>query len=140
MELRLKIDHWLFQTFGRINFEDHLVIDHTVMKDKQGNDLIHITVEFTKKQGWKRDWTSDEARDRWTEQLHEIIGADDNLLQLDLISSESNENKSISGLFPDGKGERTFQIKKARIFDYRFKLEFTKRILRERKNDKLQNK
>lgn len=121
--MRTKLSEWIDKTFGTVYPRDLFHINEQVAQDKEGNRLRQIVIELKKEQGYKKSWTDDDIRDLWEKQIKEITG--DNLLKLEIKSSEGNENKYLGGMAnKDGKAK--FVEVRGKVYNYRFHLEIIK--------------
>lgn len=130
MELRTALSAWAERTFGGIHVQDFFDMNEQVLATKQsGVYQRKIALSLRKSEGVKKDWTSEEAFDRWRRELQEIIGTE-GLIKFDLKSAEGNEVNYVAGLREGKKGEEEFNDARARIFTYRFTLSVVKRVAR----------
>ena len=126
MKIRTALSDWVDKTFGGIHIQDAFKLNEEVTATKQkGVYLRSITVGLKKYEGFKKDWTSEETFDRWRKEIKEIIG--DDVVKLEIKSSEGNELSYVEGLKRDEKGEEKFANAGGRLFAYQFIITIIKR-------------
>ena len=122
--MRTALSAWIDKTFGGIHVQDLFNLTEEVGFSKKEDIYVrNITVALKKYQGYKKDWIEEETFNRWKKEIRQIVG--DNVLKLEIKSSEGNELRHVEGI---GK------VADGRIFAYHFNIPIIKR---ERKHGKL---
>jgi len=119
--MRTKLSDWIDRSLGQIHSGDFFHISEEVGKDKANNEVRHIILELKKEQGWQKTWASEETIAEWEKQIKEIIG--DNILKLEIKSSEATEGRYLGGL----TAQKKFEEIRGKAFQYRFHLEIIKK-------------
>ena len=126
MKIRTALSDWVDKTFGPIHIQDAFKLNEEVAATKQkGVYLRNITVGLKKYEGFKKSWTDEETFDRWRKEIKEIIG--DDVVKLEIKSSEGNELSYVEGLRRGEKGEEKFANAGGRLFAYQFVITIIKR-------------
>jgi len=126
MKIRTALSDWVDMTFGPIHIQDMFKLNEEVTATKKkGIYLRSITVGLKKYEGFKKDWTSKETFDRWRKEIKKIIG--DDVVKLEIKSSEGNELSYVEGLRRSEKGEEKFANAGGRQFAYQFIITILKR-------------
>lgn len=121
--VRSLIGLWIDQTFGLSTRGDRMAISEHLYHDEEGNEWLELIFEFKKPFIWRKEWTSDEYRDRWQLEIRAFLRGDVMKLNLDL--SESKQNKYICGWMLDKAGEEVPVEEKGTLQNFQFKLEVT---------------
>ena len=126
MKIRTTLSNWVDKTFGPIHIQDMFKLNEEVAATKQkGIYLRNITVGLKKYEGFKKSWTDEETFARWKAEIKEIVG--DDVVKLEVKSSEGNELSYVEGLRRGKKGEEKFTNAKVRLFAYQFIITILKR-------------
>ena len=126
MKIRTALSDWVDKTFGPIHIQDAFKLNEEVAATKKkGVYLRNITVGLKKYEGFKKSWTDEETFDRWRNEIKEIVGND--VVKLEIKSSEGNELSYVEGLKRDEKGEEKFANAGGRLFAYQFIITIIKR-------------
>ena len=126
MKIRTALSDWVDKTFGPIHIQDMFKLNEEVSATKQrGVYLRSITVGLKKYEGFNKSWTDEETFNRWKRQIKEIIGND--VVKLEIKSSEGNELSYVEGLGKGEKGEEKFANAEGRLFAYQFIITIIKR-------------
>ena len=126
MKIRTALSDWVDKTFGPIHIQDMFKLDEEVSATKQkGIYLRSITVGLKKYEGFKKDWTGEETFERWRKEIKEIVG--DDVIKLEIKSSEGNDLSYVEGLSKDEKGDEKFINARGRMFAYQFNITIKKR-------------
>ena len=126
MKIRTALSNWVDKTFGGIHIQDMFKLNEEVAATKQkGVYLRNITVGLKKYEGFKKSWTDEETFDRWRKEIKEIVG--DDIVKLEIKSSEGNELSYVEGLRRGEKGEEKFANAGGRLFAYQFVITIIKR-------------
>ena len=126
MKIRTALSGWVDKTFGPIHIQDMFKLNEEVAATKQkGVYLRSITVGLKKYEGFKKSWTDEETFDRWKKEIKEIVG--NNVVKLEIKSSEGNELSYVEGLRKGEKGEEKFANAGGRLFAYQFVITIIKR-------------
>ena len=126
MKIRTALSNWVDKTFGPIHIQDAFKLNEEVAATKQkGVYLRNITVGLKKYEGFKKSWTDEETFDRWRKEIKEMVGND--VVKLEIKSSEGNELSYVEGLRRGEKGEEKFANAGGRLFAYQFTITIIKR-------------
>lgn len=126
MKIRTALSDWVDKTFGGIHIQDMFKLNEEVAATKQkGVYLRNITVGLKKYEGFKKSWTDEETFGRWKKEIKEIVG--DDMIKLEIKSSEGNELSYVEGLRRNEKDEEKFANAGGRLFAYQFIITIIKR-------------
>jgi len=126
MKIRTALSDWVDKTFGPIHIQDLFTMNEEVSATKQkGIYLRSIKIALRKHEGFKKDWTGQETFDRWKKEIKEIVG--DDVIKLEIKSSEDNELSYVEGLRRGEKDEEKFVNAGGRLFAYQFVITIKKR-------------
>lgn len=126
MKIRTALSDWVDKAFGPIHIQDMFKLNEEVSATKQrGVYLRSITVGLKKYEGFNKSWTDEETFDRWRKEIKEIVG--DDVIKLEIKSSEGNELNYIEGMTKDEKGKEKFANVGGRLFAYQFVIDIKKR-------------
>lgn len=115
--MRTALSAWMDKTFGGIHVQDVFKLTEEVAFSKEEDVYIrNIVVGLKKYQGYKKDWTGEETFNHWKEELRRIAG--DNVVKLEIKSSEGNELRHVEGAGKSASG---------RVYAYQFTIVIIKR-------------
>ena len=124
--MRTELSAWVDRTFGPIHIQDIFKLNEEVSATKlKGIYLRSITVGLKKYEGFNKSWTDKETFDRWKKEIKEIIG--DDVIKLEIKSSEGNELNYVEGMMKDEKGKEKIVNAGGRLFAYQFVIDIKKR-------------